>query len=194
MENNLLPQKHWYIVTTYSTDEEKVAENIRKRVESYNIQDKVFRVLVATEEIPVTRKGEQVYVEEDGVKVAKTKKRNLFPTYIFIEMIMTDDTWFIVRNTEGVTGIVGSAGGGQKPLPVSSSEMEAVLKIMNIVEEDMYDKYKVGDLVKVINGTFKGSDGNIISIDQVNKTVSIEITFLGRKTPVELDFKDVVKA
>ena len=186
-------QKQWYIATSYSGHEQKVAENIKKRIESMNLSDYVFRVVVAEEEIPVIGKdGQPAYKEENGVKVPKVKIKNSFPGYIFVEMIMTDESWFMVRNTPGVTGIAGSSGGGQKPTPVPPKEMELVLKRMGLADESMYANYKVGDLVKIIHGTFADVEGNIISINQENGTVKVDTIFFGRHTPVDVDFIEIV--
>ena len=118
---------------------------------------------------------------------------NLYPGYVFVEMIMTDESWFMIRNTPGVTGIAGSSGGGQKPTPVSSREIEAVLKRMGMVDSSMYEGYHVGDLIKVIHGTFDSVGGKIISINKENGTVTVETMFFGRRTPVEVDFSEIVK-
>ena len=122
------------------------------------------------------------------------KIKNLYPGYIFVEMIMTDEAWFAVRNTEGVTGIVGSSGRGQKPTPVGAREMETVLKIVGVVDASMYDQYHVGDKVKILRGLFEGDIGTISSLDKENGTVKVNTVFFGKLTPVELEFSDIVKA
>lgn len=171
-----LQDKFWYIATTYSTHENKVAENIRRRIETMNFQDQVFRVIVAEETIPST----------DPKK--KDKVINLYPGYIFVEMIMTDDAWYMVRNTPGVTGIIGSAGGGTKPTPVTAKEMDWVLKKIGQIDETMLSKYKVGDKVKIIGGPFEGSFGTILEINQETKIVKINVEFFGRLTPMDVEF------
>ena len=146
-------EKHWYIVTTYSMHEAKTAENLRKRIETMNMQDYIMRVLVAEQEVQVLDKNglpATVKDKETGEIKPKTKMKNLYPGYIFIEMVMTDESWYIVRNTPGVTGIVGSSGGGQKPAPVAREAIEPVLKRMNIIDEDMYARYAVGDRKSVV--------------------------------------------
>ena len=161
-----LGEKQWYIVTTYSRQEARTAENIRKRIQNTSMskdgkvtdmKDFVLRVLVAEQEEDILK---------DGVPTGKKKVTNLFPGCIFIEMIMTDESWYMVRNTPGVTGIIGSSGGGQKPTPVSREEIEPVLKRMGMVDEAMYDRYQVGDLVKIIHGPLEGTEGTILSIDK----------------------------
>jgi transcriptional antiterminator NusG len=108
-------------------------------------------------------------------------------------MIMTDESWFMIRNTPLVTGIAGSSGGGQKPTPVTGREMETVLKKMGVVDSSMYDQYHVGDLVKIIHGTFNGIDGKITSINKENGLVTIDAIFFGRHTPVDVDFGEIIR-
>ena len=112
--NKNVSYKAWYIATTYSAHENKVAENIRKRIESFGLQDQVFRVIVAEEKVQIKTPSGKI----------KKKMKNIYPGYIYVEMIMTDETWYMVRNTPGVTGIVGSSGGGAKPTPVPTNEIE----------------------------------------------------------------------
>ncbi len=197
MSENVNGEKKWYIVTTYSGNEKKAKENILRRVESMNLQDYVFRVIVAEEEeVEIDKKTGQpkmVKDKETGEMVQKTKARNLFPGYVFAEMIMTDESWFMVRNTPLVTGIAGSSGGGQKPAPVTPKQMESVLKIMGYVDNSMYDRYHIGDNVKIVHGTFEGIDGTITNIDKEQGIVKIDAVFFGRHTPVEVDFTEIAK-
>jgi len=179
-----LGEKQWYIVTTYSMHESKTADNLRKRINSMNMQDQILRVLVAEQEVPVLK---------DGLPTGKTKMHNLYPGYVFVEMIMTDQSWYIVRNTPGVTGIAGSSGGGQKPTPVTREEIEPVLKRMGMVDSSMYDRYSVGDTVKVIHGALEGTEGKIISIDKTTGACRVETLFFGRSTPVDVDFSEIEK-
>jgi transcriptional antiterminator NusG len=204
-EKQKVNEMKWYIVTTYSAHEDKVAENILNHVESTRGLDKdhdltklVGRVIVANEDIPALGKdgkpkkklNKETGLEED----VPPKKKNLYPGYIFVEMIMTNEAWFAVRNTEGVTGIVGSSGKGQKPTPVEASQMETVLKRIGIVDDAMFDQYHVGDEIKIIHGLFKDVEGKIMSIDKKNKNVQVEVVFFGKRTPVELKFDEIVKA
>ena len=179
-----LGEKQWYIVTTYSMHEAVTAENLRKRIHTMNMEDYILRVLVAEQEVPVLK---------DGLPTGKTKMKNLYPGYIFVEMIMTDQSWYIVRNTPGVTGIAGSSGGGQKPTPVSREEIEPVLKRMGMVDSSMYDRYNVGDAVKVIHGPLEGTEGKIISLDKETGACRVETIFFGRSTPVDVDFSEIEK-
>ncbi len=184
METPQLSEKKWYIVTTYSMHEAKTAENLKKRIETMNMGEKIFRVIVAEVEEPVLK---------DGIATGKMKKRNLYPGYIFVEMIMADDSWYIVRNTPGVTGIAGSSGGGQKPTPVSRKEIEPVLKRMGMIDSAMYDRYGVGDKVKVISGPLEGTEGTILSIDRATGACRVDTVFFGRSTPVDVDFSEIEK-
>ena len=177
-----LGEKQWYIINTYSQHESKTAENLKKRIQTMNMQDYILRVLVAEHEVPILK---------DDKPTGKTKKVNLYPGYIFVEMIMTDDSWYIVRNTPGVTGIAGSSGGGQKPTPVTREEIEPVLKRMGEVDESMYERYHEGDMVKVIHGPLEGTQGTILSIDKENGIVRVETLFFGRSVPVEVDFSEI---
>ena len=182
MANNI--SKNWYVVNTYSSHENKVKDNLEKRIESHNLQDYIFRIIVAEHEVPVMKNGQPT---------GKTKMKNLYPGYVFIEMIMTDDAWFMVRNTPGVTGFVGSSGGGTKPFPIPREEIEPVLKRMNIEDADMYSDYEVGDVVRVLSGTFEGSEGKIDIVDTENSEVTISIIFFGRTTPITVKFSEIEK-
>jgi transcriptional antiterminator NusG len=177
-----LGDKAWYIVTTYSKHEAKTAENLIRRIDSMNMKDLILRVLVAEHEVPVLK---------DGEPTGKTKTENYYPGYFFVEMIMTDESWYIVRNTPGVTGIVGSSGGGQKPAPVPREQIEPVLKRMNLIEESMYERYNVGDAVKIIHGPLEGTEGTIISIDKETGACRVETIFFGRSTPVDVEFSEI---
>ncbi len=179
-----LGEKQWYIINTYSQHESKTADNLIKRIDTMGMKDYILRVLVAEQEVPVLK---------DGLPTGKTKKVNLYPGYIFVEMIMTHQSWFIVRNTPGVTGITGSGGGGQMPTPVSREEMEAVLKRMGWVDDSMYERYAPGDAVRVIHGPLEGTEGTIISIDKETGVCRVETLFFGRVTPVDVDFSEIEK-
>ena len=174
--------KAWYVVNTYSTHERKVADNLTRRVESYDLGKLIFRIIVAEQDVPVLK---------DGVPTGKTRKKNLYPGYVFVEMIMTDYAWYIVRNTPGVTGFVGSSGKGTKPFPVPREQIEPVLKRMGMIDESMYDRYNIGDLVKVIHGPLEGTEGNIVTINKETGLVEVETVFFGRSTKVEVDFSEI---
>ena len=182
-----LGEKAWYVVNTYSTHENKVAYNLRKRVETMGLEDLIFRIVVAEQEVPVMDR-------ETGLPTGKTRMKNLYPGYVFGDMIMTDYAWYIVRNTPGVTGFVGSSGKGTKPFPVPREQIEPVLKRMGIIDDNMYDRYKEGDYVKVIKGALEGTEGTIVFIDKDTGVVVIETVFFGKVTKLEVDFSEIEKA
>ncbi|MEA4821574.1 MAG: transcription termination/antitermination NusG family protein, partial [Erysipelotrichales bacterium] len=159
-----LGEKQWYVVNTYSGHENKVKNNLEKRIESMNMQDYIHQVLVAEEEVPVLK---------DGIPTGDTKVKNTYPGYVFVEMIMSDEAWYVVRNTPGVTGFVGSSGKGTKPFPVPKEQIDTVLKKAGIVNKDMYLDYIVGTEVKVLRGPLQGSSGMIESVDSEKGTVIV---------------------
>ena len=179
-----LGEKAWYVVNTYSTHERKVADNLQRRVESMGLQNLIFRIICAEQDVEVIK---------DGLPTGKTRKKNLFPGYVFVEMIMTDYAWYVVRNTPGVTGFVGSSGKGTKPFPVPREQVEPVLKRVGIVDDTMYDRYHVDDYVRVIHGTLEGTEGKIVSINKDTGVVEVETVFFGRSTRVEVDFSEIEK-
>ncbi len=181
-----LGEKAWYVVNTYSTHERKVADYLRKRVETMGLDQLIFRIVVAEQEVPVMDR-------ETGLPTEKTRMKNLYPGYVFVEMIMTDYAWYVVRNTPGVTGFVGSSGKGTKPFPIPREQIEPVLKRMGMVDESMYDRYKEGDPVKVIHGPFEGTEGRILSINRETGAVVVETYFFGKSTNVEIDFSEIEK-
>lgn len=175
-------KKEWYVVNTYAGHENRVKENLLRRVETMQLQDYMFRIIVAEE---------QVIEVKNGKKVEKTK--NLFPGYLFVEMIMTDEAWYIVRNTPGVTGFIGSSGGGAKPFPVSDEEVESILRKMGLHDKNVKIDFVVGDRVKILTGPFTNTEGTVESIDTENKTAEILIILFGRETPTTIDCADVEK-
>ena len=182
--NDKLGDKAWYVVNTYSTHETKVATNLKRRVDSMGLGDLIFRIIVAEQEVEVLK---------DGLPTGKKRMKNLYPGYVFVEMIMTDYAWYVVRNTPGVTGFVGSSGKGTKPFPVPREQVEPVLKRMGMVDDSMYDRYADGDLIKIIHGPFEGVEGHIININRDTGLVEVEAIFFGRPTKVEVDFSEIEK-
>ena len=174
--------KQWYVVNTYSGRERAVADMLEKRKYTQNLENYIFRIVVAETVEPGMKNGKPT-----GKDVVK----NLYPGYVFIEMIMTDDAWFMVRNTPDVTGFVGSSGKGTKPFTIPNEEIEPVLKRMNIIDENMFSNYKVGDHIRIISGSFENSEGTIESIDSETKKVSVSILFFGRPTTIEADFFEI---
>lgn len=175
-------EKQWYVVHTYSGYENKVKTNLEKRVESMDMQDKIFRVLVPTEETLETK---------DGKKKTVTKK--VFPGYVLVEMIMTDDSWYVVRNTPGVTGFVGSTGSGSKPIPLMPYEVDAILRQMGVEEARPHIDFYLKESVKVIEGPFANFIGTIEEILVDKRKIKVHVNMFGRETPVELDFTQVEK-
>ena len=176
-------EKEWYVVNTYSGHENKVKEKLEMRAESMGLQDYIFRVIVP----------EQTVVEEkDGVTKEKVKK--MFPGYILVEMVMSDEAWFVVRNTPGVTGFIGSSGKGAKPTPLQPYEVETILNNMGISRIDAPNELKEGDKIKIIDGPFVGMQGTIESIDLENKIVNALVDLFGQETSIEVELKQIDRA
>ncbi|MCF7926338.1 MAG: transcription termination/antitermination protein NusG [Candidatus Izimaplasma sp.] len=175
-------EKRWYIVQTYSGYEDSVKINLERRIESMQMEDKIFRVVIP-EEIKRERK-------KDGT--IKEKVVKIFPGYIFIELIVTDDSWFVVRNTPGVTGFLGSSGGGTKPVPLPPQEINPILKKCGLIQTPKID-VEVGEKVRVITGPFANQIGKVDSIDNEKQEVEVLVDMFGRQTPVELSFDDIEK-
>lgn len=151
-------EKNWYVVHTYSGYENKVKANLEKRVESMGMQDKIFRVIVPEEEEMDMKSGKK-----------KVTKKKVFPGYVLVELIMTDDSWYVVRNTPGVTGFVGSAGSGSKPTPLLPEEVQAIFKRMGIEEARVEVDFELKETVKVNDGPFANFTGVIEEIDTDRK-------------------------
>lgn len=175
-------EKNWYVVHTYSGYENKVKTNLEKRVHSMEMQDKIFRVLVPTEEEVEHKDGKR-----------KTVMRKVFPGYVLVEMIMTDDSWYVVRNTPGVTGFVGSSGSGSKPTPLMPDEAAAILSQMGMEEAKPKVDFSVNESVKVKEGPFANFVGIIEEVDISKQKLWVLVNMFGRETPVELDFDQVEK-
>ena len=174
--------RRWYVVNTYSGHENKVKENLEKRVESMGLQDCLFNIVIP----------EHVETEiKDGKKINKTK--NMFPGYVLVEMIMTDEAWYIVRNTSGVTGFIGSSGGGAKPFPLPKEEIDPILKSMGIKTSQVEVDFGVGDEVRVVSGPFAGKQGKVESIDHEKEEAYVLIDFLGNQNLMEIGLVQLEK-
>ena len=175
-------EKRWYVVNTYAVHENRVKENLEKRVESMGIQDSLFRIVVAEE-------------PEIEIKNGKTieKMKNMFPGYVFVEMKMTDEAWYVVRNTPGVTGFIGSSGGGAKPFPVSPVEMESILRRMGQSDKKVTVDFEVGDMVKILTGPFSGMEGKVSAMNDQTQTASVMTMLFGRETPTDIAYNDLEK-
>jgi len=176
-------EKQWYVVNTYSGHEKKVKEKLEMRAESMDMQDYIYRVVVP----------EQTEVEiKDGVKKEKTKK--LFPGYILVEMVMSDEAWFVVRNTPGVTGFIGSSGKGAKPTPLQPYEVDNVLRTMGISRLEVNKELEIGKKVKIISGPFTGMFGVIEEVDNDNQKLTLNVDLFGQETSVEVEISQVEMA
>lgn len=169
--------KKWYVIHTYSGYENKVKANLEKRIESMNMEDKIFRILVPMEDEVEVKNGKK-----------KVSKKKVFPGYVLVEMIMTDDSWYVVRNTTGVTGFVGT---GAKPIPLDESEAKQILKQMGMEEPKTKIPFALGQDVRVISGPFENFIGNIEEIYPEKGKLKVLVSMFGRETPVELDFSQV---
>ena len=176
-------EKEWYVVNTYSGHEAKVKEKLEAKVESMGLQDYIYRII-----IPETTEVEI----KDGVKKEKTKK--MFPGYVLVEMVMSDEAWYIVRNTPGVTGFIGSSGKGAKPTPLLPSEIDKILASMGMSRVNIESEIAVGDKVSIVDGPFKGMIGKVDNIDLENHRLNVLIDLFGQETPVEVEVYQVNKA
>lgn len=182
----------WYVANTMSGREKIVKDYLEKRRESLGLENEIFRVVVPErEEQVIDKKTGQPAFKKNGEK--KIKIVNLYPGYVFVEAIMSDDAWYVIRNTPGITGIVGSSGSGAKPFPVPKEEILPILKEMKLVVPAARSDYKVGEIVKILKGPFEGSIGKISEINAELKQAKVNITFFGRQNTVDIDFDDLEK-
>ncbi|MCR5462184.1 MAG: transcription termination/antitermination protein NusG [bacterium] len=176
-------EKRWYIIQTYSGFEDSVERDLKKRIETMEMQDYIFNVLIPTETIVETK--------ADGSKKEKVKK--MFPGYIFVEMIVTDESWFIVRNTPKVTGFLGSSGGGTKPVPLPPEEVANVFKKAGIVPQINID-FEVGDMVEIVSGSMAGKIVEVTDIDLVETKATVLVEMFGRQMDFQVDLSSLKKA
>lgn len=170
----------WYVLHTYSGYEDNVARNLRQRIESMDMQEYIFDVLVPKEKKIKIKSGKRVTVEE-----------RIYPGYVLVDMIVTDASWYVVRNTPNVTGFIGL---GTTPTPIDPAEIEALKKRMGVAEPKYKVDVKKGESVKVIDGPFKNFDGKVEEVDEAKGKLKVLVSLFGRETPVELDFLQVKKA
>ena len=170
-----MSEAHWYVVHTYSGYENKVKVDIEKTIENRNLQDQILEVSVPLESVIEIKNG-----------VEKKADKKMFPGYVLIHMVMNDDTWYVVRNTRGVTGFVGP---GSKPVPLTEEEMEK----LGFKNEEIIVGFEEGDTVVVTSGAWKDTVGAIKSINEGKKTITMSVEMFGRETPVELNFSEVKK-
>ncbi len=171
--------RRWYVIHTYSGYEENVSNNLSQRIKSMDMEDKIFNILIPTEKKIKIKNGKRKIITE-----------KIFPGYVMVEMIVTDDSWYVVRNTPNVTGFIGT---GTIPTPVSEKEIKTLQKRMGVEEPKYQINVSVGTPVKIIDGPFKGYDGKISNIDEERGKVKVLVSMFGRETPVELDFLQVQK-
>ena len=171
--------KNWYVIHTYSGYEDAVARALKQRIESLGMEDKIFQVLVPKEKRIQVRSGKRRVVEE-----------RIYPGYVLVEMIVTDDSWYVVRNTPRVTGFVGA---GTTPTPIATEEVEALIERMGQEEPEYKVDVKVGEAVRITDGPFKDFDGKVDDVDEARGKVKVLVNMFGRDTPVELDFLQVKK-
>jgi transcriptional antiterminator NusG len=174
--------RNWFVVHTYSGYENKVKANLERRIHSMGMADKIFRVLVPMEDEVEFKDGKR-----------KITPKKVFPGYVLVEMIMDDQSWYVVRNTQGVTGFVGSPGPGEKPVPLQDKEVKTILKQMGIEAPKLKIDFKKGDRVKVTSGPFFDFTGVVDEIAPEKERLRALISIFGRETPVELEFFQVEK-
>ena len=171
--------KNWYAVHTYSGYEDAVARNLQQRIESLGMEDKIFNVLVPKEKKIKIKGGKRV-----------TEEEKVYPGYVLVEMIVTDDSWYVVRNTPRVTGFVGS---GTTPTPLFQEEIDGLFKRMGAAEPKFKVDVEIGDTVRITDGPFKEFEGKVSEVDEARGKIKVLVSMFGRETPVELDFLQIKK-
>jgi len=178
-KQNLNQGKRWYVLHTYSGYEENVADSLKQRVESMDMEDKIFNIMIPKEKKIKIQNGKRKIVEE-----------KIFPGYILVEMVVTDDSWYAVRNTPNVTGFIGT---GTIPTPISDEEVKSLQKRMGVEEPKYKIDVTVDTAVSITDGPFKSMEGKVIAVDQERGKIKVLISMFGRETPVELDFLQIKK-
>ncbi len=180
MAKQILNQgRRWYVLHTYSGYEENVEKNLLQRIESMDMEDKIFNILIPKEKKIKIKNGKRKVVEE-----------KIFPGYVLVEMIVNDDSWYVVRNTPNVTGFIGT---GTIPTPISEKEVKALQKRMGVEEPKFKIDVSVNTPVRITDGPFKNMEGKVTSIDEAKGKVKVMVSMFGRETPVELDFLQIKK-
>ncbi len=169
----------WYVVHTYSGHENKVAAALKQRAEAMGLMDYIFEVMVPTKDTMTVKRGKKEEVKE-----------KIFPGYILVRMILTDDSWLAVRTTSGVTAFIGT---GNKPTPLPESEVEAIMKFSQLAAPKFKSSFSAGEAIKIIDGPFADFLGTVDSIDEAHGKLKVLVSIFGRETPVELDFLQVTK-
>jgi len=171
--------KRWYVVHTYSGYEDAVAKNLKQRIENLGMEDKIFNVLIPKEKKIRIKNGKRKTVEE-----------KIYPGYILVEMIVTDDSWYVVRNTPRVTGFIGA---GTTPIPVKQKEIDELKSKMGVEEPKYKIEFEKEDLVRIVDGPFKDLEGKVSEIDNERGKIKVLVNMFGRDTPVELDSLQIKK-
>ena len=179
-KQNLNLGRRWYVLHTYSGYEDNVKRNLEQRIETFSMSDKIFGVMVPKEKKIKIKNGKRVTIEE-----------KIYPGYVLVDMIVTDDSWYVVRNTPNVTGFVGS---GTTPTPVDPKEVEQLQKRMKVEDPKHKIDFEMNESVKIIDGPFKNFDGKISAVDQEKGKLKVLVNMFGRETPVELDALQVKKS
>src|SRR5260221_6708891 len=169
----------WYIIHTYSGHENKVSKGLRQRSETMGFEDKIFDIIVPTREVTKVSQGKKSQVQE-----------KIFPGYVLVRMVLTDESWLLVRTTQGVTAFIGA---GNKPTPISEKEVEAIQKFMQLEEPLYKSAFTVGEAVKIVDGPVADFLGTIESIDEAKGKLRVLVSIFGRETPEELDFLQASK-
>jgi len=171
--------RNWYAIHTYSGYEDSVVRNLKQRIESFGMQEKIFNALVPIEKKIKIKRGKREVVED-----------KIYPGYILVDMVVTDDSWYVVRNTPRVTGFVGS---GNTPVPVSEVEIKEIQKRMGVKDPQYKININIGDTVKITDGPFKEFSANVSEVDEKKGRIKVLVSLFGRETPVDLDFLQVKK-
>ena len=172
-------ERRWYAIHTYSGYEENVARNMKQRIESMDMEDKIFDVIIPTETKIKIKNGKR-----------KTVREKIFPGYVLVNMIVTDDSWYVVRNTPNVTGFIVT---GTPPTPLSKEEVETLKKRMGVEEPKYKIDVSVGTPVRIVDGPFKEYEGKVADVDEARGKIKVLVSMFGRETPVELDFLQIKK-
>ncbi|MFA6107008.1 MAG: transcription termination/antitermination protein NusG [Patescibacteria group bacterium] len=180
MARQILKQgRRWYVIHTYSGYEENVSHNLKQRIDSLDMGDKIFNVLIPTEKKIKIKNGKRKVIEE-----------KIFPGYVLVEMIVDDDSWYVVRNTPNVTGFIGT---GTVPTPISEKEVKSLQKRMGVDEPKFIIDVSPGSPVRIIDGPFKNLEGKVVEVDEGKGKIKVLVSMFGRETPVELDFLQIKK-
>lgn len=172
-------EKNWYVIHTYSGYEDAVAKNLKQRIESLGMEDKIFNVIVPKEKKIKIKNGKRKIIEE-----------KIYPGYVLVEMVVTDASWYVVRNTPRVTGFLGA---GTTPIPVSKHDIDDLMKRMQVTEPEFTIDFEIGSVVKITDGPFKGFEGKVSEIDTERGKIKVLVNMFGRDTPVELDSLQIKK-